>query len=190
MSDRIHRAWLLRQRIHAWFLDHPRSSLPEVFAAMPDINPDTLRAALDRMRRDGDMAMVSGARGRAGLYAAVTAAIRPESETRTRLKNPAKPANLYNAIAKARADLKALERARREDERRARHAQRNDARILERIKAREEKAREQAMIEQSGTIQIAPGHIRHRSMARAGDASSGGQGAVRARVTINCSHNY
>ena len=84
MSDRIDRAHALRASIHAHVLAHPRCTMAAIHAAHPGENPHTVRRAIQRMRTDGDIAVL-GRSGSVCLYTALTAAVRPAATTRARL---------------------------------------------------------------------------------------------------------
>ncbi len=61
-NDSLVRAWRLRTRIHAWLKQHQESTMRQICAAMPDVEFETVRSAIKRMRRRGYIAM-HGTRG-------------------------------------------------------------------------------------------------------------------------------
>jgi hypothetical protein len=85
-KDRITLAWELRRDIHAWLMAKSRATMPEIFDAFSEINHETVRKAVYRMRTDGDVALI--ARNRicnAGVYAAITPRIKSEEAKRQAL---------------------------------------------------------------------------------------------------------
>lgn len=83
-TDRIHVAWELRRDLHAFLVTNGRSSILEIFVAFPSVHRETVRKTVNRLRKDDDCYMTRD-RGRAGVFAAVTANIKPESFTREKL---------------------------------------------------------------------------------------------------------
>ncbi|KVW92624.1 hypothetical protein ABW22_15705 [Thiobacillus denitrificans] len=58
--DRIARAWLLRSELHGFIAAHPGSSMAAIAAAFSGRNLVTLRKAVRRLCRDGDVEMRGG----------------------------------------------------------------------------------------------------------------------------------
>lgn len=88
-EDRITKAYNLRRDIHSFLSANPHSTVDDVFAALPDCKHETLRKSIYRMRRDGDVQMI-GTRSKPGRLSALTKSIKPESETRAKLRGNAK----------------------------------------------------------------------------------------------------
>lgn len=200
MNDRLAAAWQLRHAVHAHLKAHPGSTMPQLCDAFAHIKGNTVRKVVRRLMDDLDVIIVNGP-GSKARYRAATEQIRPLAETVERLREAGrsnvhhalhghlvkhgKVPPLDEAIARAKADLKALEKARHQAARAAKQAEIKAAReALERAKRREREAAE------TGTVHIAPGHIRHCNARGKPIANQGGQGSVRAAVTVNCHHNY
>lgn len=82
--DRIELAWELRDAIHKHVLANARCTLESICAAVPGSNHNTVRRATQKMRSDGDLALVSK-KANIGRYVALTASIRPAKEMRDRM---------------------------------------------------------------------------------------------------------
>lgn len=176
-KDRITLAWELRRDLHAWLTESPSAVMAEIFAAFPDRNQSTLRKAINRMRKDGDIGML-GRRGIEGSYSAITASIKPVSAVR---------ANLIIGGLKSVQKMNANNKARHDE---ARDKARHVARTARRAEQRRKRAERRAENASHHVEQIAPGHTRYHCGHTAPAPDSRGQGSVRRQVYIDCSHNY
>lgn len=200
MTARLAAAWQLRHNLHAWLREHPGSVMQDVFDAFPDALPNTLRKCMQKLVRDLDVAMVNTT-GNKSRYRAITEQIRPLAETIERVREAGrrnqhhavrgclvkagKVAPIDDAIAKAKAEMAELIKAKREAER------------IERMKAKQRAAdakraariAKQQAEDEGGIEQIAPGHILYRP-GRRPLQNQGGHGAVRRPVTVNCSIDW
>jgi predicted ArsR family transcriptional regulator len=92
MKDRITLAWETRRDIHAFVVKHGRVSMEQIFADFTERKLETVRKSVIRLRKSGDVGMYlvqPECGGRAGVYYAITSAIRPEAETRKAMSDGA-----------------------------------------------------------------------------------------------------
>ncbi|MBD3812696.1 MAG: hypothetical protein IE917_10800 [Betaproteobacteria bacterium] len=95
-EDTLHKAWLLRCRIHAWLLANPDGLLKEIDAAMPDVEYETIRSAIARMRKYGCVTMTGNRR--TARYRAVGTNAGDPDEVRQRMRQVGKDRGQENLV--------------------------------------------------------------------------------------------
>ncbi len=168
-KDRITLAWELRHDIHAFLAENPMAIMQEIFAQFPHRKTETVRKAVLRMRADGDVCML-GRRGLEGSYSAVTAAIKSVEYSRARLSESGRKNQPFAARAtrtpRKSAEMKRLEQA------------------LVKVEEREEKT---SHVDNKVYDVYVNGKLEHKAGANPSvTKNQRGQGAVRARVYVNC----
>lgn len=169
-DDRFHRAWLLRRDLHALIAGQPGICTGSILAAFADRPGETVRKALFRMRADGDISAERKG-GPTMRYFAERDEVRPESDSRAAKAAGALRGRLRNSSLSAEDKLIRRALVACQNLMRARRACRVDARQKP---APHDPARE-------------PWRTVHRGGSTPPIQNQGGQGALRHRVTINCS---